>query len=207
VRVVRQFGQTECKRISIMPPEQDSDRPDSVGRPLPGTRVLILDAEGQPLPVGQTGEIVVTGPHVMPGYWRAPELTARTFRRDEHGSLRLHTGDYGRLDEDGYLYFEGRRDDMFKRKGIRMSTIEIESAAMDIPGVRAAAAVPPTGKHDLALFVDSDLRPHTILRELANRLEPAKVPAICHVVTDFPLTLHGKNERKQLTMLLDGSDQ
>ncbi len=206
VRVVRQFGQTECKRISIMPPELDGERPDSVGRPLPGTRVLILDDEGAPVPAGQVGEIVVEGPHVMPGYWRNPEVSARTFRRDGRtGELRLHTGDYGSLDEDGYLYFEGRRDDMFKRKGIRMSTVEIEAAAMDLPGVRAAAVLPPTPQRDLALCVETELAPHVVLRELARRLEPAKVPALCRTVTDLPLTLHGKNERAKLAELFDGS--
>ncbi|GAA4236112.1 acyl-coenzyme A synthetase/AMP-(fatty) acid ligase [Streptosporangium album] len=206
VRVVRQFGQTECKRISIMPPELDGERPDSVGRPLPGTGVLILDDAGQPVPTGQVGEIVAVGPHVMPGYWRTPEVTARAFRRDERtGEPRLHTGDYGSLDEDGYLYFEGRRDDMFKRKGIRMSTLEIEAAAMDLPGVRAAAVLPPTAQRDLALCVETELAPHVVLRELSRRLEAAKVPALCRTVTDLPLTLHGKNERAKLAELFDGS--
>ncbi|RZS32713.1 acyl-CoA synthetase (AMP-forming)/AMP-acid ligase II [Herbihabitans rhizosphaerae] len=207
VSVVRQFGQTECKRITIMPPEQDGTRPDAVGLPLPGTSVLIVDADGNELPIGQVGEIVAEGPHVMPGYWRNPEQTARAFRANPRtGEPRLHTGDYGRLDDEGFLYFEGRRDDMFKRKGIRMSTVEIEAAAMDIPGVRAAAALPPTPKRDLAVCVESDLPSHTILRELARRLEAQKVPATCHVLEDFPLTLHGKNERKQLALMLDGSD-
>jgi acyl-CoA synthetase (AMP-forming)/AMP-acid ligase II len=206
VRVVRQFGQTECKRIAIMPPVEDGERPGAVGRPLPGTEVLIVDADGTVLPQGEIGEIVATGPHVMPGYWRAPELSARTFRRDEQtGELRLHTGDYGWLDEDGYLYFEGRRDDMFKRKGIRMSTLEIEAAAMDIPGVRAAGAIPPSGARDLALCVETDLPPHIVLRELSKRLEPQKVPAICHVLDEFPLTAHGKNATKELARLMEGA--
>ncbi|WP_327726093.1 AMP-binding protein [Streptomyces europaeiscabiei] len=205
-RVVRQFGQTECKRITVMPPDEDGRRPGAVGLPLPGTRVLILDDEGNPLPPGETGEIVAAGPHVMPGYWRAPELTARAFRRDpETGEARLHTGDYGRLDDAGYLYFEGRRDDMFKRKGIRMSTLEIEAAAMDIPGISAAGAIPPDGERDLALCVETDLPSHTVLRELARRLEPAKVPAICHVVDEFPLTAHGKNATAELARLVDGA--
>lgn len=203
-RVVRQFGQTECKRITIMPPEQDAERPDAVGLPLPGTRVLILDDDGRELPAGRTGEIVAVGPHVMPGYWRAPELTARTFRRDEPtGELRLHTGDYGRLDEDGYLYFDGRRDDMFKRKGIRMSTLEIEAAALDIPGVRAAGALAPDADRDLALFVETELAPHAVLRELALRLEPAKVPAVCRVVEHVPLNAHGKIATAELARLLE----
>jgi acyl-CoA synthetase (AMP-forming)/AMP-acid ligase II len=115
VRVVRQCGQTEAKRITVMPPAEGGGRPDAVGLPLPGTRVLILDPQGQPVP---PGEIVAEGPHVMPGYWGAPELTARTFRRaPDSGRLRVHTGDYGSLDAEGYLYFRGRRDDMFQRKG------------------------------------------------------------------------------------------
>ncbi|WP_242614499.1 AMP-binding protein [Actinomadura roseirufa] len=202
--VVRQFGQTECKRVSIVPPEREHERPGSVGPPLPGTRVLVLGPDGAPVPPGATGEIVAVGPHVMPGYWRLPELTARTFRRDEAGRARLHTGDYGRLDEDGHLYFEGRRDDMFKRKGIRMSTLEIENAALDVPGVRAAVAVPPGGDRDLALVVIGDAPPHLVLRELARRLEPAKVPARCEVVEELPLTAHGKYARLEVAAMLEG---
>ncbi|MFJ3219857.1 AMP-binding protein [Kitasatospora sp. NPDC086801] len=202
VRVVRQFGQTECKRISIMPVDEDTERPGSVGKPLPGTVVLLLDQDGNPVPQGEAGEIVAVGPHVMPGYWRAPEISVHTFQRDARtGERRLHTGDYGSFDADGYLYFHGRRDDMFKRKGIRMSTIEIEAAAMDIPGVRAAAVLPPSEGRDLVVFVESDLAGHVVLKELATRLEPAKVPAACRVVDELPLTQHGKNARQVLAAL------
>jgi len=205
-QVVRQYGQTEAKRITVMPPEEELRRPDSVGRPLPGTEVLILDEAGRVLPPGETGEIVVTGPHVMDGYWRNPEATARSFRPGPAGGgTRLHTGDYGSLDADGYLYFQGRRDDMFKRRGFRMSTVEIESAALDIPGVRAAAALPPDDRHDLTLFVESDLSHRTVTRELMQRLEVAKMPAECRVLSEFPLTLHGKNARRQLAELIEGS--
>ncbi|MEU3457844.1 AMP-binding protein [Micromonospora sp. NPDC006766] len=207
VRVVRQYGQTECKRITVMPPEEDLDRPDSVGRPFRGTTVRILGPDGEEVPVGQVGEIVVEGPHVMPGYWRLPELSAKTFRHTPGGDLRLHTGDYGSVDVDGYLYFEGRRDDMFKRRGIRMSTTEIEAAAMDIAGVRAAAAVPPGNGYDLTIFVESDLAPQVVIKELAIRLEPAKVPAACRVLETFPLTLHGKNARQALVEMLEGNDR
>lgn len=204
-RVARMFGTTECKRITIMPPERETERPESVGLPLPGTEVIVLDEEGSPQPAGQTGEIVVRGPHVMAGYWRAPEISARTFRRDERtGQVWLHTGDYGHLDADGYLYFEGRRDDMFKHKGIRVSTLEIEAAAMDIPGVRGAVVVPPADGSDLEICVATGLAPHVVLRELASRLETAKVPAVCHVVDEIPLTLNGKHERRQLSDLVPG---
>jgi acyl-CoA synthetase (AMP-forming)/AMP-acid ligase II len=207
-RVARMFGITECKRISIMRPESELDRPASVGLPLPGTEITILDDSGRPVPTRQTGEIVVRGPHVMAGYWRAPEVTARTFRRDERtGEVRLHTGDYGHLDEDGYLYFEGRRDDMFKHKGARVSTLEIEAAAMDIPGVRGAMVLLPADGNELEICVATELSPRVVLRELAARLEAAKVPAVCHITAEIPLTLNGKNERRQLSGLVRGESR
>ena len=159
--------------------QQDAERPSSVGLPLPGTRVLILDDERRPLPAGEAGEIVVDGPHVMPGYWRDArgDRHARSAPTRATGGTRLHTGDYGSVDDDGYLYFEGRRDDMFKRKGIRMSTLEIEAAAMDIPGVRAAAALPPDRPATTwRCSSRATSTPHVLLRELSQRLEPAKVP-------------------------------
>ncbi|GGS59452.1 long-chain-fatty-acid--CoA ligase [Planobispora rosea] len=206
VVVVRQFGQTECKRVTVMPPELADERPGAVGLPLPGTSVRITGPGGEALPTGEVGEIVVYGPHVMPGYWRNPEATAQSFRTDPAtGEPVLHTGDYGWLDEDGFLYFQGRRDDMFKRRGIRMSTLEIEKAAMDVPGVRAATVLPPTADRDLAVVVESELEPHAVLKELARRLESAKVPALCRSVSEIPLTLHGKNERAGLAALFEGS--
>ena len=86
---------------------------------------------------------------------------------------------------------------MFKHKGARVSTLEIEAAAMDIPGVRGAVAMPPADGNELEICVATELAPHTVLRELAARLESAKVPAVCHVVAEIPLTLNGKNERRK----------
>ncbi|UIJ64023.1 AMP-binding protein [Amycolatopsis acidiphila] len=206
-RVVRQYGQTEAKRITVMPPDEHNERLGSVGRALPGTEVWISDAAGNPLPAGRVGEIVVSGPHVMAGYWRNPEATRTVFRRDGRtGRVQLHTGDYGSLDEDGYLYFEGRRDEVFKRKGVRMSTTEIEQAAMDVAGVEAAAVVPPAEHHDLAIFAETALSASRVLKELADRLEPAKVPASCHVVDELPRTPNGKHARDEMAMLLKRSN-
>ncbi|WP_424217715.1 AMP-binding protein (plasmid) [Streptomyces sp. BI20] len=204
--VILQFGQTECKRVSVLPVSHQDAKPRSVGRPLPGTRAFAVDEDGRRLPPGVTGELVVEGPHVMPGYWRAPEQTARAFRRTPDGTLRLHTGDYGHVDEDGFLYYEGRRDDVFKHKGVRTSTTEIEAAACDVPGVRAAAALPPAeGRPTLAVFVEGEITPHELLRELSLRLEPAKVPGRAHVLPELPLTAHGKHDRKRLVELLEGT--
>ncbi|MFF4251858.1 class I adenylate-forming enzyme family protein [Streptomyces sp. NPDC001663] len=193
------FGTTECKRITVLEPDGDLARPGSVGRALDGTQVLILDDDARPLPPGTVGEIAVRGPHIMDGYWRAPEQTALRFRPDPvTGEVTLHTGDYGHLDADGHLYFEGRRDDLFKRKGVRMGTLEIETAALDIPGVTAAAALAPADGHDLTLYAVAGLTPDEVLAQLAERLEAAKVPAVCHLVDELPLTPNGKTDKQRL---------
>ncbi|MEU3574306.1 AMP-binding protein [Kitasatospora sp. NPDC036755] len=199
--VVAMYGITECKRVTIAEPDADRERPGSVGRALDGTTVEVLDHRGRPLPPGEVGEIAVSGPHVMAGYWNAPELTAGRYRPDPRtGRTRLHTGDHGRLDEDGHLYFAGRLDDQFKRRGVRMGTPEIEAAALDVPGVRAAAALPPRDGLDLRLVVTGEegLTARRVIEGLEQRLEPAKVPAVCRILDRMPLTPNGKIDRKAL---------
>jgi amino acid adenylation domain-containing protein len=201
--IVPMFGITECKRCTISEYDGDIRRPGAVGRALDGTEILILDDEGRPLPAGQVGEIAVRGPHVMNGYWRAPQLTAQRFRRDPiTREVTLHTGDYGRLDDEGYLYFEGRRDDMFKRRGLRVSALEIEAAACDIDGVRAAAVLPPTDARDAVLFVVTELGSDDVIRRLGERIEDGKVPSICRILDELPLTANGKTDKHRLAELI-----
>ncbi|MFL6123902.1 hypothetical protein [Actinophytocola sp.] len=105
-------------------------RPGSSGRPLPGTSVrVVVRTAPSAAPVRSA-----SGPHVMAGYWRREELTRTRFRDGE-----LRTGDYGWLDEDGYVYVQGRRDDVYKERGLRVSTTEIEAAAAALPGVALLA--------------------------------------------------------------------
>ncbi|WP_107471328.1 AMP-binding protein [Streptomyces monashensis] len=204
--VAPMFGTTECKRITILEPDGDLARPGSVGPALPGTEVLILDDAARPLPAGETGEIAVRGPHVMAGYWRAPEATALRFRPGPDGRVTLHTGDYGRLDADGHLYFQGRRDDLFKRRGHRMSAIEIEAAALDVPGVREAALLVPEGGRDMVLFTVGEATPEQVIEGLSDRLEAAKVPEECQVLPALPLTPNGKTDRKRLRAHLEEAE-
>ncbi|WP_328946838.1 AMP-binding protein [Streptomyces sp. NBC_00250] len=199
-RVALMFGTTECKRVSILEPDGDLTRPGSVGRPIPGTAVDVVDEDGKPLPTGSEGEFVVRGPHVMAGYWNAPELTERRFRKDPRtGETVLHTGDHGHLDEDGHLYFSGRRDDIVKHRGTRVSVLEIEAAALDVPGVRAAAVV-ALGEDALALCVVADTAgTGPVVEGLAERLEQAKLPDQCLRFDALPLTPNGKTDYHRLS--------
>lgn len=197
------FGLTECKRIAIMPVDGDLRRPGSCGRPLPGTAVEVVDEDGHPLPPGQTGELVVRGPHVMSGYWRRPDLTAQRFERRDGLFPRLRTGDYGHLDADGYLYFEGRRDDLYKSRGFRVSTVEVEAAALRLDGVRAAAVLPPdAGRREAVLLVATDLDAGSVLRGLRAELEDAKVPAVCVPLPELPTGGNGKVDKRALAALV-----
>lgn len=192
------YGLTECKRATIMPQDGDLLRPASVGPPLSGTTVYVLANGKLTREPGVTGEVVIEGPHVMAGYWHATQLTAHKFRTRRDGSQLLFTGDSGYLDAAGYLYLMGRLDDTFKHQGVRMSCQEIEFAALDVPGVREAAVLPPSDGRDLTLVVASDLKPADIRHALAERLPSEKRPARYHVVSALPVTPHGKVDREWL---------
>ncbi|MFI6326556.1 class I adenylate-forming enzyme family protein [Nonomuraea sp. NPDC050556] len=192
-RLQLMYGISECKRVSILEPDGDFRRPGSVGRPLPGTRVAITGDDGTEVQRGRIGQIVVHGPHVMAGYWRASEADQTTFGR---GVLR--TGDYGWVDADGYLYFEGRRDDLFKLNGIRTSTREVEAAALDIPEVQAAVVLPPRHGREAVLLVVASCDEAEVLRALATRLETGKLPRTCVRLQALPLGPNGKVDRATL---------
>ncbi|MDI3408213.1 class I adenylate-forming enzyme family protein [Streptomyces cavernicola] len=197
------FGLTECKRATIMPPDGDLDRPGSCGLPLPGTEVVVVDDAGDPLPCGEIGEITVRGPHVMSGYWRRPELNAERFPRRDGLFPELRTGDYGWLDDEGYLYFSGRRDDLYKERGFRVSATEVEAAAHRIPEVVSAAVLPPREKKPALLAVVTDLASDEVLGRMRDELEEFKIPRRCVVLEVLPLSRNGKVDRKELARLVE----
>lgn len=199
--VVLMFGLTECKRVAIMGPNGDLQRPGAAGQALPDTEFYVVDAAGRRLPAGEVGELVVRGPHVMAGYWRAPELSAARFRRDEFGERLLFTGDQCRIDEDGYLYFVGRGDDIYKQHGYRVSAIEVEAAAAGVPGVLDAALLTPRPERGAVLLVSGNIAPADVLAGLRGRLEAYKLPERCVVLDDLPLGPNGKVDKKALAAL------
>lgn len=195
--VVPMYGATECKRITIGDPDEDLQRPGSVGRPLPGTSVAVV-ADGRTAPVGSVGEVVVRGPHLMAGYWRDARRTAEVFGTGPDGVRELRTGDHGWLDARGRLYLSGRRDEIYQQRGVRTGALEVEAAALDVPGVRQAAVLPPVGGADAVLAVAADGTPAGVLRQLAERLEAAKLPRRCLVLDRLPVTERGKVDKDRL---------
>ncbi|MFE6490792.1 class I adenylate-forming enzyme family protein [Streptomyces sp. NPDC057748] len=198
-RLICMYGMSECKRITVARPDEDLTHPATVGRALPGTELFVVDEQGEVLPPGEVGQILSAGPHVMAGYWQAPDANAERFVPAPGGHGRaVATGDYGYLDHEGRLYFVGRRDDVFKRRGWRVSAQEIESAMLDIEGVEAAACVPPGPDGELTVWAVTGRTPRAVLRAVEERLGPAKVPDRCVVVDHLPQTPHGKIDKAAL---------
>jgi long-chain acyl-CoA synthetase len=131
------YGLTETSSVATVISGTDAvAKPTSVGPPMPVVDLRIADGSGAPLPQGATGEILIRGPIVMPGYWGKPEATAETIRDGW-----LHTGDIGHLDEDGYLYVTDRAKDMIIRGGENVYCVEIEQRLVDNPKIADAAVI------------------------------------------------------------------
>jgi len=201
------YGQTECApRATALDPARIARKPASVGSPIPGVAVHVLDERGLPVPRRRTGEVVIEGPNVMLGYWRKPGDTARVL----DGRGRLHTGDLGWLDAEGDLHLEGRVDDLIKSAGERIAPREIERAVLAVPGILECVVV---GVPDSALgqrieahvVLETGGRPGTSTELLARiqdccarELPLQRRPRAVHVWPGLPRLANGKLDRQRL---------
>ena len=200
VRIFSMYGLTEATtRVCYVPPEMIHMKKESCGRPLPGVELKILTEDGQTAAAGVVGEVLLRGPNVMTGYWNDPGLTAETI---VDGWLR--TGDIGHLDTDGFLYIDGRKKDLIKCAGERISPLEIEKALMEHPGVEKAVAV---GRPDSLMgeiihaFVvprDLSLKKADLREHCRSRLSHNKVPYKYTIVNCLPGTGMGKVRKHAL---------
>ena len=205
-RLYSMYGLTECKRVSWLPPDQLDARPESVGIPIPGTEAWIEDDAGERVPPGEVGELVVRGEHVMQGYWNDAAATAERLRPGRWPWERvLATGDLFRQDDEGYLYFVGRRDDIIKSRGEKVAPREVEAVLHAAEGVRAAVVVglPDRllGEAIVAYVVPREgaqLTPAALRRHCAARLEDYMVPARVELCDALPTTPNGKVDRRAL---------
>lgn len=206
IKIYSMFGLTECKRVCYLPPEEIDRRPASVGKAMPNCEVFILDEAGNEVKAGEIGELVVRGSNVMKGYWNAPEQTAKYFRPGRlPGEILLYSGDYFRRDAEAFLYFIGRKDEMIKSKGERLSAKEIENVICEIEGVIEAAVIGVSdeilGQAIKVFIVASDQKSITqndVLKYCKDNLEPYAIPKYIEFVAELPKTAHGKIDKKAL---------
>jgi long-chain acyl-CoA synthetase len=200
------YGLTECKRVTYLPPEQLDTRPTSVGRGMPNEELWLVDDAGRRLPNGSTGELVIRGSHVMRGYWERPQETAQRLKPGPlPGEMVLYSGDLFRTDDEGWLYFVARRDDIIKTRGEKVSPREVENAIQSLDGVYEVAVVGvPDDVLGQAIKAFITLKPgvtlnaRDVIRHCLNRLENFMAPKHVEFVDDLPKTDTGKIKKTGL---------
>ncbi len=199
-RIYSMYGLTECKRCTYLPPEDLERKPTSVGIAIPNTEMWIVDEAGNQVGANVVGQLVIRGGTVMRGYWEKPEETARMLRPGPlPGEQVLYTGDLCRLDDEGYLYFVSRMDDIIKTRAEKVAPKEVESAIMNIGGVKEAAVIGVPDdmlgqaiKAFVVLDQGAQLTAKDIMKECQKRLESFMVPKHVELIPELPKTTTGK---------------
>ena len=213
-RIYLMYGLTEAFRSTYLAPEQLGKRPDSIGKAIPNAEVLVLRPDGTPCAPNEPGELVHRGALVALGYWNDADKTAERFRPipgREAGlplpELAVWSGDTVRADEEGYLYFIGRNDEMIKTSGYRVSPTEVEEVAYatGLVGEAAAVAIPhPQLGQAIVLLATAapgtTLESAELLSACRNRLPAYMVPALIDIRSrPLPRNPNGKIDRKLLS--------
>jgi long-chain acyl-CoA synthetase len=207
VKIYSMYGLTECKRVSYLPPEEIDKRPGSVGKGMPNTQVYLIDDEGEKISKpGKSGELVVRGSNVMKGYWNLPIETEKALRPGHYpGEKILYTGDLFKLDQEGYLYFLGRKDDIIKTSGHMVSPKEVENVLCEIEDVIEAAVI---GVEDeilgkaikafVQLTESSRATEKDVISFCEKHLEDYAVPKHISFCGPLPRTESGKIQKRDL---------
>jgi len=214
-KIYSMYGVTEAKRVSYMPPDELHERPYSVGKGMPNQELYIVDESGKRVGPGVVGELVVRGSNVMMGYWEMPEENAKILKPGKYpGERVLYTGDLFRMDEDGYLYFVSRKDDIIKSGGEKVPPKEIENVLYELPQVLETAVIGVSdsllGQAIKAYIVLKEGMPLTdreVIAHCRSKLESFMIPKHVEFVSDLPKTSSGKIRKKDLVDAeADGSD-
>jgi amino acid adenylation domain-containing protein len=201
------YGLTECKRCTYLPPADLRRKPTSVGIAIPNTELWVVDENDRKLGPNEVGQLVIRGATVMKGYWQKPEETAKRLKPGPlPGEQVLYTGDLVKLDEEGYLYFVGRMDDIIKSRGEKVAPKEVEGALVSIAGVKEAAVIGLPDevlgqriKAFVVLETGVTLTPQQIKRECQTRLESFMVPQDIVIVLELPRGATGKINKRALS--------
>ncbi|HEU4361832.1 MAG TPA: AMP-binding protein [Mycobacterium sp.] len=200
IPIIEGYGLSEGSCASTLNPLDGVRKAGTVGLPLPGQTIRIADADGEPVPAGQAGEVLISGPNVMRGYLNRPDETAKTL-----AGGWLHTGDIGRLDEDGYLVLVDRAKDMIIRGGENIYPKEIEAVVYQLPEVAEAAVVgrpSQTYGEEPVLFVAlnsaAELGADQIRQHLRRSVSKYKVPVDITVLDALPKNPVGKIDKPSL---------
>jgi malonyl-CoA/methylmalonyl-CoA synthetase len=199
--ILERYGMSETAMLTSNPYQGGERRGGTVGFALPGVSLRVQGEDGQPLAVGEIGDIQVKGPNVFKGYWRMPEKTAEEFTEDGY----FKTGDVGKIDGDGYITIVGRSKDLIISGGYNVYPAEIEGYINELPGVAESAliGVPHAdfGEVGLALVTAKPgIAPNSdaIIAALKSKLANFKIPKRCFIVDELPRNTMGKVQKNVL---------
>lgn len=205
-QILEGYGLTECSAVSHINP-YTRPKAGSFGVPIPNVLAAVADPEGtECLPPGEVGELILSGPNVMQGYWKSPEETRRALLALD-GRVWLRTGDLVRMDEEGYFHYFDRRKDLIKYKGYSVFAREVEEVLYSHPRVKAAGVIgvpdPAVGARIKAAVVlqpeaRGQVSEEEIRRYCEERLAPYKVPRLIEFRGELPKTDVGKVSRREL---------
>lgn len=204
--IFKMYGLTECKRVCYLEPEMVDIKPTSVGKAIPGTEVFLLSPQGESVTANTPGILHIRGPHVMAGYWNKNKLTEEMLKPGKiPGERILCSNDWFKMDEDGFLYFQGRNDDIIKTRGEKVSPIEIENIIYKINGVKEVAVIGVTDKimgQAIAAYITchtgASLTEKDIQKECMAHLEQFMVPQKIIFLQEMPKSSNGKIDKKEL---------
>lgn len=204
------YGLTEAFRSTYLPPEQVEIRPESMGKAIPNAEILVVREDGSECAPGEPGELVHRGALVAMGYWNDPEKTAERFKPCPSQlaeipltEIAVWSGDQVKRDEEGYLYFISRKDEMIKTSGYRVSPTEIEEVLYNSRLVKEVAAIglphPTLGQAILLLVTgDDNIDRETIIKHCQKELPNFMVPQTVEIKANLPRNQNGKIDRKGL---------
>jgi len=210
-KIYSMYGLTECKRVTYLPPDELSRRPNSVGKAMPNVEIYLVNGQGEKIiKPGEIGELVVRGLNVMKGYWNLPEENAKKLRPGLYpGEKNLFTGDLFKMDDENYLYFVARKDNMIKTAGEIVSPKEVENILYEIDDIIEAGVVGVPDeilghaiKAVIALKEDSKLTKEEIILYCSKNLEKFMVPKYIEIRKQLPKTSTGKISLKNFTKTL-----
>lgn len=210
-RIFLMYGLTEAFRSTYLPPDKLESHPTSMGKAIPNTEILVVAEDGSICPPGVPGELVHRGPTVSIGYWKRPEANEKVFKEltwSHNGNVIqervVFSGDLVKTDEEGFLYYIARRDNMIKSAGYRISPTEIEKVVFDSGLVHAVAAIGVPDERQgqiIKLYAvskaagpDGESVKDGILSHCDKHLPIHMIPREIAIIPEMPLTHHGKTD-------------
>lgn len=208
--IMEGYSLTEAQMAVVANPPLGEKKLGSVGMPLPDVELRVVDVDdpSRELPQGEAGEVLLSAPQLMRGYWHQPDETAATLTTGSDGRRWLHTGDIGYIDADGYLFLTDRKKELIKVSGFQVWPREVEEAIAAHPAVLEAGVAPVTDpvkgevpKAWVVLRAGATATPEELRAFCRGKLAPYKVPAQVSIVRELPKTAVGKVLRRKLKEL------